>query len=62
MGLKGCPEPRLTGKARAVATIASAGGMPIEMRGHCDIGTPWLKETAMFFNGECVGDSYKEGD
>jgi len=58
MGLKGCPEPRLTGKARAVATIVSAGGIPIEMREYCDLGTPWLKEMAMFFNGECVGDIY----
>ena len=58
MGLKGCPEPRLTEKARTVATIVSAGGMPIEMREYCDIGTPWLKETAMFFNGECIGDIY----
>ena len=58
MGLKGCPEPRLTGKARAVATIVSAGGMPIEMREYCDLGTPWLKETAVFFNGECIGDIY----
>ena len=58
MGLRGCPEPRLTEKARAVATIVSAGGMPIEMREYCDIGTPWLKETAMFFNGECIGDIY----
>ena len=58
MGLKGCPEPRLTGKARAVATIVSAGGMPIEMREYCDVGTPWLKETAVFFNGECIGDIY----
>jgi len=58
MGLKGCPEPRLTGKARAVATIVNAGGMPIEMREYCDLGTPWLKETAVFFNGECVADIY----
>ena len=58
MGLKGCPEPRLTGKARALATIVSAGGMPIEMREYCDLGTPWLKETAVFFNGECIGDIY----
>jgi len=58
MGLKGCPEPRLTGKARAVATIVSAGGMPTELREYCDIGTPWLKDTVMFFNGECIGDIY----
>ncbi|MBT3257677.1 MAG: flavodoxin family protein [Deltaproteobacteria bacterium] len=58
MGLKGCPEPRLTGKARPLATIVSAGGMPIEMRQYCDMGTPWLKEAAVFFNGECIGDIY----
>lgn len=58
MGLKGCPEPRLTGKARAVATIVSSGGMPIELREYCDIGTPWLKDTGVFFNGECLGDIY----
>ncbi len=58
MGLKGCPEPRLTGKARAVATIVSAGGIPPELRAYCDLGTPWLKDAAMFFNGECVGDMY----
>jgi multimeric flavodoxin WrbA len=58
MGLKGCPEPRLTGKPRAVATIVSAGGIPIELRDYCDIGTPWLKDTGVFFNGECIGDVY----
>jgi len=58
MGLKGCPEPRLTGKARAVATIVSAGGMPMEMRAYCDLATPWMKEAAVFFNGECIGDIY----
>lgn len=58
LGMKGCPEPRLTEKARAVASIVSAGGMPIEMRQYCDMGTPWLKEAAVFFNGECMGDIY----
>ncbi len=58
MGLKGCPEPRLTAKARAVATIVSAGGVPIELREYCDLGTPWMKESAVFFNGECIGDIY----
>ena len=58
MGLKGCPEPRLTGKARALATIVSAGGIPQEMREYCDLGTPWLKDSVVFFNGECIGDIY----
>ena len=58
MGLKGCPEPRLTGKARAIATIVSAGGIPTESREFCDLATPWLKDAAVFFNGECIGDIY----
>jgi multimeric flavodoxin WrbA len=58
MGLKGCPEPRLTRKARAVATIVSAGGIPTEARELCDLATPWLKEAVVFFNGECIGDLY----
>lgn len=58
MGLKGLPEPRLRDKPRAVATIVSAGGIPPELRAYCDLGTPWLKDAAMFFNGECIGDVY----
>ena len=59
MGLKGMPEPRLTDKARAVATIVSAGGMPAELRQYCDMGTPWLQEMAAgLCNGEPVGDMY----
>ncbi len=58
MGIKGCPEPRLTDKARALATIVSAGGVPPELREYCDLGTPWLKDAAMFFNGECIADMY----
>ena len=58
MGLKGCPEPRLTGKARVIATIVSAGGIPTELRELCGLGTPWLKEAVVFFNGECIGDMY----
>lgn len=58
MGLKGLPEPRLTGKARAVSTIVSAGRIPTELRAYCDLATPWLKDAAMFFNGECIGDIY----
>jgi multimeric flavodoxin WrbA len=59
MGLKGCPEPRLTDKARAVATIVSAGCIPTELRKYCDTGSPWLQEMAVTMcNGECVGDMY----
>ncbi len=58
LGMKGCPEPRLTDKARAVASIVNAGGMPIEMRQYCDLGTPWLRESAVFFNGDFIGDIY----
>jgi multimeric flavodoxin WrbA len=58
MGFKGCPEPRSTRKARAVATIVSAGGIPTEFRAYCDMGTPWLKDAAMMFNGTCMGDIY----
>lgn len=59
LGLKGCPEPRLTDKARAIATIVSAGGMPTELRKYCDTGSPWLQDmAATICNGECVGDMY----
>jgi len=59
MGLKGCPEPRLTDKARAVATLVSAGMMPAELRQYCDTGSPWLMEAGvMICNGSPVGDMY----
>lgn len=59
MGLRGIPEPRLRSKARAVATIVSAGGIPQKMRKFCDQGTPWLRETvSVFCNGMPVGDVY----
>jgi multimeric flavodoxin WrbA len=59
MGLKGMPEPRLADKARAIATIVSAGGMPAEFRSYCDTGSPWLQDMAAnLCNGECVGDMY----
>lgn len=59
LGLKGCPEPRLTEKARAVATIVSAGLVPAELRSYCDSGTPWMLETgALMANGSIVGDLY----
>jgi len=58
-GLKGCPEPRLTDKARACASIVTAGWVPEEMRQYCDQGTEWLKENVpMLFNGEFVVDQY----
>lgn len=58
-GLKGCPEPRLTDKPRASASIVTAGWVPEEMRQYCDQGTEWLKENVpMFFNGEFVIDQY----
>lgn len=59
MGLKGCPEPRLTDKARASASIVSAGCIPEPMREYCDTGTPWLKGMAeVLFNGEFLYDMY----
>jgi hypothetical protein len=59
LGLKGCPEPRLTDKARAVATIVSAGGIPPELRSYCDTGTPWLLDMgACIANGSAVGNLY----
>ncbi|MBI3927771.1 MAG: flavodoxin family protein [Armatimonadetes bacterium] len=59
LGLGGIPEPRAVGKARAVATIVSAGGIPPKLRRFCDLGTPWLKEQAgLICNGQPVGDMY----
>ena len=59
MGLKGCPEPRLTDKARALASIVTVGMVPEEFRQYCDSGTAWLKENVpMMFNGEFVIDQY----
>ncbi len=59
LGLKGCPEPRLRGKARAVATIISAGMMPAELRQYCDTATPWLMEaTALMANAMPGQDMY----
>jgi len=59
LGLKGCPEPRLTAKPRAVATIISAGMMPAELRQYCDTATPWLMEAAaLMCNGMPGQDMY----
>ncbi len=57
--LRGCPEPRLTSKARVSASILSAGGIPPALRQFCDQGTPWLKDAgSLMCNGEFVGDLY----
>lgn len=59
LGLKGCPEPRLTNKPRALASIVTAGAVPEELRQYCDAGTEWLKDNVpMLFNGEFVIDQY----
>jgi len=59
MGFQSCPEPRLTEKARAVATIVSAGGVPPEHRQYCDMATPVLAEAgALLANGLPIGDLY----
>ena len=59
LGLKGCPEPRLTDKPRASASIVTAGCVPEELRQYCDSGTEWLKSNVpMMFNGEFVIDQY----
>ena len=59
LGLKGCPEPRLTDKPRASASIVTAGAMPEELRPYCDSGTVWFKgNLPMLFNGEFVIDQY----
>lgn len=59
LGLKGVPEPRLTGKARGFAVILSAGRIPTELRQYCDMGTPFLTDWAsLALNGELVGDLY----
>ncbi len=59
LGLRGCPEPRLTNKPRALASIVTAGAVPVELRQYCDAGTGWLKENVpMLFNGEFVIDQY----
>ncbi|MBI4859649.1 MAG: flavodoxin family protein [Candidatus Riflebacteria bacterium] len=59
MGLRGCPVPRLTEKARACAAVINAGMIPPGLRQYCDLATPWLKDGApMMFNGEWVGELY----
>ena len=59
LGLKGCPDPRLTNKPRALASIVTAGAVPEELRQYCDAGTEWLKDNVpMLLNGEFVIDQY----
>ena len=59
LGLKGCPEPRLTDKVRASASIVSAGMVPEHLREYCDQGTPFLQSMApLLFDGEFVADMY----
>ena len=59
LGLKGCPEPRLTKKPRASASIVTAGMVPEEFRPYCDSGTDWFRANIpMMFNGEFVIDQY----
>ncbi|MBI2899196.1 MAG: flavodoxin family protein [Planctomycetes bacterium] len=59
MGLRGCPEPRLTEKARACASVVNAGIVPPELRQACDLATPWLRDCApVLFNGELAGELY----
>ncbi len=63
LGIAGAPEPRLTDKARACASIVSAGMTPAEMRRYCDMGTVWLRDMApLLVNGEFVGDMYAAGE
>ncbi|MBM4394602.1 MAG: flavodoxin family protein [Deltaproteobacteria bacterium] len=55
--LRGVPQPR-SPKVRAIATLASAGGMPDRFARFCDPG-PWLRETGLnLLNGRWVGGYY----
>lgn len=59
MGMKGCPEPRLTDKARVAATIVSAGCATPELRHTCDMVTPVLGWYASCLaNGLPIGTMY----
>ena len=54
---------RIGDKARALGSIASAGGMPERLRKVCDDGTPWLKSNAaLLLHGHWVGDVYAGAD
>ena len=53
-------ESRLSSKVRAVASIASAGGMPQELgEKYCNDGTTWLKgNVPLQLHAQWVGDLY----
>ncbi len=53
-------ESRLSSKVRAVASIASAGGMPRELgEKYCNDGTPWLKgNVPLQMHAQWIGDLY----
>lgn len=54
---------RVAGKARALGSIASAGGMSERLRKYCDDGTPWLKSNAcVVLHGQWIGDLYAGAD
>jgi len=58
-GVRGCPEPRLTRKTRAVATLAVAGAVTADKRQTCDMITPMLSwYGACLVNGLPIGDMY----
>jgi len=59
MGMRGCPEPRLTNKAGVAATIVSAGCATAELRHTCDMVTPLLAwYGSCFINGLPIADLY----
>ena len=52
-------ESRLNSKTRAVASIATAGGMPPKLRKYCDDGTPWLKgNLPLMLHAQWTGEMY----
>jgi multimeric flavodoxin WrbA len=58
-GIHGCPEPRLADKARAMASIACAGGITQELRHTCDMITPTLAWFGSgLVNGMPLGDLF----
>jgi len=58
-GVHSCPEPRLTDRGRAVATLVCAGGTPKENRATCDMVTPLLTwYGCCISNGLPVGNMY----
>ncbi len=54
---------RLDDKVRAIASIATSGGMPGLLRKYCDDGTRWLKGNApLALHGQWTGDMYACAD